>query len=478
MIKAILDEIANESSTNQKMVILAKYKGDDLLKKVLYLANSKRVKFYIKQIPTYMSFSDDTVSVGILTLEEAIEKLKVLSSRQLTGGDASDHLKSILSNLHTRNAYVIERIIEKDLKINMGSNINKVFPKLIEETPYMGAKPFDAISAKALFVEGKLTSGKYCYADVKMDGRYNNAIVEDGEVKNESRQGETVILSYLKEAKFIEELRLFPNCVFNGELTIDGIDRLRANGVIMSLIDFTKKRDSRTAAENAFKVAAFEQEHNCTIQEMMDRIIYTVWDVITIEQYAEGKCDVPYYKRKNWLKTMLDIRKPSMIKEIVTKKVYTYEEALVIFQEQLNKGLEGIILKAGDGLWVDGKPKWQIKMKLEMTIDLKIVGFSYGTKGTKNEFVISSILCESEDGLLKATPGGMDEKTMRKVTDNQDSLLGTIVEVECAGISQDSNGNYSLLHPRIGKNQFRDDKTIADTLAQIKANENMCKGVK
>ena len=45
-IKEILDEIAAESSTNQKMVILAKYKDNELLKRVIYLAHSKRVKFH------------------------------------------------------------------------------------------------------------------------------------------------------------------------------------------------------------------------------------------------------------------------------------------------------------------------------------------------------------------------------------------------------------------------------------------------
>jgi hypothetical protein len=52
-IKQIFDEIANEPGTNAKMDILAKYKDNELLKKVLYLVNSKRVKFYIKQIPEY-----------------------------------------------------------------------------------------------------------------------------------------------------------------------------------------------------------------------------------------------------------------------------------------------------------------------------------------------------------------------------------------------------------------------------------------
>ena len=50
-IKQIFDEIANESGTNEKMNILSKYKENELLKNVLYMANSKRVKFYIKQIP-------------------------------------------------------------------------------------------------------------------------------------------------------------------------------------------------------------------------------------------------------------------------------------------------------------------------------------------------------------------------------------------------------------------------------------------
>jgi hypothetical protein len=112
-----------------------------------------------------------------------------------------------------------------------------------------------------------------------------------------------------------------------------------------------------------------------------------------------------------------------------------------------------------------------------MTIDLRVTGFKYGTKGTKNEHVISTIEAESEDGLLKASPSGLTEKLMAEVTANQDALKGSIIEVECCGISWDSNGNYSLLHPRLGKNGFRDDKIVADTLEQIKAIENMHKGL-
>ena len=125
MIKAIFDEIAAESSTNKKMEILAKYKDNELLKRVLYLANSKRIKFYIKQIPNYKSSGlGDTYGM----LEDNINKLTKLSEREVTGHAAIQHLTRVLEYSHSDDAYIIERIIEKDCKIGMGTtNINKIF---------------------------------------------------------------------------------------------------------------------------------------------------------------------------------------------------------------------------------------------------------------------------------------------------------------------------------------------------------------
>ena len=119
------------------MELLAEFKaGPDsvLLKRVLYLANSKRVKFYIKQIPSY------TTSGKNVPLKNAVEELILLSSRQLTGSAGVAHLANVLSSVSKDDAYIIERIIEKDCKLGMGTtNINKIYSELIENTPYMGA---------------------------------------------------------------------------------------------------------------------------------------------------------------------------------------------------------------------------------------------------------------------------------------------------------------------------------------------------
>jgi ATP-dependent DNA ligase len=80
----------------------------------------------------------------------------------------------------------------------------------------MGAKSFDEKLARKIFDKGGIA-----VSQVKMDGRYCNAIIRSGEVELESRQGET---TFVGDAKFVRELSVMHDCVLNGELTIDGLD--------------------------------------------------------------------------------------------------------------------------------------------------------------------------------------------------------------------------------------------------------------
>jgi ATP-dependent DNA ligase len=466
-IKQILDEISAESSTNQKIEILKKYKDNELLKNVLYLANSKRVKFYLKQIPEYTCDGNSTY-----TLDESLNMVQKISNREYTGYDAISFLKEILCGSTRDNAYVLERIIEKDLKIGMGTTqMNKVFKDLIEDTPYMGAISFDEKKARAIFEKNK-----WGLSQIKMDGRYCNAIIRNGEVELESRSGEPTIVT---GAKFLSELTKFEDCVLNGELTMDGVPRYASNGIIASIIDICGKREERTPKENLKKLEAFE-EKNGSFEEALDKIRYTVWDTISIDEYFAKASKRKYNLRLIKAGELIVSAKSTMVSLIQTKVCKTYAEAMEHFQEVLATEVDGVpqegtILKAYDGEWKDGKPNWQIKLKIEMNVDLKITGFNFGTKGTKNENVISSLNVESSDGKVVTRPQGLTETNMKFITENQDKLLGTIIEVKCSGLSKDSNGNYSLLYPAF--KSFRDDKNVADTLEDIIANENMIKGV-
>lgn len=461
-IKHIFDEIKNESSTKKKVEILSKYKDNELLKKVLYLTDSPRVKFYIKQIPDY---TPQEKGYGG-KLERVIEThLKIIQNREVTGHAAIELLRNTLSSLEAHDSYIVERIIEKDCKINLGTTlINKVFPDLIEETPYMGAKAYDLKLVK------KLLDKDYVLSQTKMDGRYCNAVIEDGFVKLESRQGE---VTRVEGAMFLKQLENFGDCVLNGELTMNnGKSRYESNGIIASLISIGNKKYNGDDVSK--DIVDFEKE-KMSYQQALDEIVFTVWDRITIEEYVNKSSKTPYKERLELLN--VDIKNHSDFKSIQiieTRELRTLEEVLSHFNEVATAGGEGTIIKSPDGEWKDGKPNWQIKVKLELDVDLKIVGFNYGTG--KNSNVISSLNAESSDGLVKTKPTGIDEKTMKTITENQDKLLGTIVEVKCSGLSFDRDGNHSLLHPVFKK--LRDDKNTCDSLESIKEIENMSKQIK
>jgi hypothetical protein len=440
-IKQIFDEIANESSTNEKMAILARYKDNGLLVRVLYAACSKRAKYYIKQLPLYEQSSTT------FDLDWALKQLPALSKREVTGYAAHQYLMKILTQLQPDDAYIIERIIDKDCKIGIGTrNINKVIPDLIERTGYMGCKPF---SKEGLI---KLLAKDECVSQEKMDGRFMNSIIQGGELLNESRQGEPTIL---ENPLFFTELTQLKDCVLNGELTMKGIPRFESNGIIASLISIATKKN---AGEDVTKeVSKFESKH-MDYFDALKLVRYTTWDILTIDEYFSRKCTRPYRVRLAELNESL--KGLSMISIVETRTVKTYVDVMDHFKEIVTRNGEGCVVKGLSGVWVDSKPIYQQKIKLEINLDLKITGFNYGTG--KNSELISSVNVESEDGLLKTSPTGLDEDEMAYVTTNQDTLLNTILEVKCSGLSQDSKGNYSVLHPVY--KLLRNDKTIANTL--------------
>jgi DNA ligase-1 len=305
------------------------------------------------------------------------------------------------------------------------------------------------------------------YSQVKMDGRYCNGIIKDGKAVLLSRGGE---ITYVGNAKFLSEMAGCPDMVLNGELTMSGIPRYTANGIISSICSIEGKKGERDASTTIKKIAQFELEHG-PYQEMLDKIIFTVWDMVTLDEYDDMTSSIPYFKRLEFLQEYIKDNNFEQIAEVEWKFVYSFKEALDHFQEALERGDEGTIIKTFDGEWKKGKPKWQMKMKKEDYHDLKAVAFNYGTVGSKNEHVISSVTVESEDGLIRTKAGGMTEEDMKYVTENQDEVLGQIIETKCSGLSQNRQGEYALLHPVFIK--IRDDKTIANTLEECIAINNM-----
>lgn len=459
-ILSIIQEIANVSSNNKKIELLKKYETVKHLSDIIFFAMSPRIKFYIKtfDIPTNEQTKPNEISSVFSTLER-------LYKREVTGSAARNELDNCLKSLNNDDRELIVRVVRKNLQWNMGSTlVNKVFPKLIEETPYMGAKPF----SKKL-VDNILKKGQ-AFSQCKMDGRYLNAIVANGEVYMESRQGET---TYLYDAVFAKELKKFDEVVFNGELVIPGKPRYESNGIISSLVTIGKKMaDGESYLKDLSKL---QKESTHTYGELMGMIEFVVWDVISYDEYQNAYSPNPYSTRWATLYNMLTMNHCTKIRQVESTIVTSYNEVMEHYALLASRGEEGTVVKAYDAEWKDGKGNDQVKIKKEENFDLIITGFKKGKERTKNENRIASVFVETHDGLLKTCAGDMTDAMMNDITENQDKYIGMIAEIKCSGVSRDSNGNYSLLHPVFIK--IRDDKKQPNTLEECLAIDRMTSGL-
>jgi len=135
----------------------------------------------------------------------------------------------------------------------------------------------------------------------------------------------------------------------------------------------------------------------------------------------------------------------------------------VIFEDYLSRGLEGLILKDGSGVWEDKRAKHQIKFKGELECDLKIVAVEEGIG--KAAGMLGAIVCESADGIVKVNVGSGFTDALRKQY-WKENLVDKIVAVKYNARIKNKAGEESLFLPVFI--ELRDDKDVADNSKVIK----------
>jgi len=431
-INVFLNELAANPSRNFKIEQLELNRNNEVLREVIRLALDPFTQFYQRKIPAY-------TAQGGGCLVKAMGELYELSSRNVTGNAAIQKLTDILTGLDSCNAKVIERIIQKDLKCGVqASTANAVWTGLVSEYPCMLCSQFDQKLVDKINYPA--------YVQLKMDGMRFNAIVKDGKCEFRSRNGKEIFLLGNLEQEFIS-LAGDVDCVFDGELMvmhpddIQFMDRQTGNGIL------NKANKGTISVKEAAMVHA------------------TVWDVIPYILFQDGHCGTPYSTRYATLKSLVE-KQPSKNKKIwlvATDIVNTFEEAQSIFEDYLERGLEGIILKDGSGPWEDKRAKHQIKFKGELECDLKIVAVEEG-KG-KAEGMLGAILCESSDGVVKVSVGSGFTDAHRK-NYWKENLVDRIVAVKYNSRIKNKAGEDSLFLPVFV--ELRDDKDEADSSKDIK----------
>jgi DNA ligase-1 len=436
-INHILQTIAADSSRNAKISLLEANKDNDTLKEVVRLACDPSVNFYQRKIPQYIPRLDS----GVRGLSWAITELKALTNREITGNNAIEHLTTILESLSVDDADVITKVVAKDLRCGVSdSTANKVWKGLIAEFPYMRCcLPKHTKMEKFGWKAG-------VFSQLKADGMFANVnLFNDYAVSILSRSGSEFPME--KFGELADEIKntFMAGTQTHGELLVYRV----GTGILPREI---------------LKGGDFEAG---------DKPFLLAWDQIPLDQVVPGnKYKVPYRKRYENLRLQIeDDNTPRLIQLIPTRIVHSMEEARAHYKEMLGEGYEGTIIKDGDAIWEDTTSKSQVKFKLEVTVDLKIVGFTAGNG--KNAKSFGAIQTETSDGLLEVDVSGFKDKkkpgilTRQEISDMRDELIGTIMAVTANDMMPPtkSNPKWSLFLPRFS--EFRQDKKTADTLAQV-----------
>lgn len=449
--KNIFDALKAEPSTNNKKKIIEENKNNELFKKVLIMALDSSIVFDVKKLPQYTPNK-----VSTCTLEDALNRLKAIYKRTYTGYAALDYIKDILEEVSQDDAEVLTKVLLKDLDCGVQEKIvNAVIPHLIKDEPYMRCS---LVSAKTIpNIESFETDG-YAVSEVKMDGQYLNNTVVNGSTLHTSRNGKVYDFhglldeDFIAIAKYIQEndVRFSSGVVFMGEgnvLDEDGsiLPRETGNGIIQK------------AGKNTI-----------TYKEAMN-VIAVLWDVVPLDKFLERTWDVPRKERRSIVENAIAAVKCSKVRMVEYKKVKNIDEAFEYNAEVMDDGQEGTILKCESGIWKSHTSPKQLKMKLEIEVDMKIVGFNEGKK--KRAGMLGSLILESSCGKLTVNCGtGIKEKdhewTFQSIWDKKDELLNKIITVKSNELTKDKKTLRRKLFLPVFV-EFRFDKDTADSYERI-----------
>ena len=153
------------------------------------------------------------------------------------------------------------------------------------------------------------------------------------------------------------------------------------------------------------------------------------------------------------------------IRLVRSEIIHSMDEANEMFKEITDQGGEGVILKNPHNIWKNVRSTEQIKMKLELDADLRVVDLEEGTG--KYEGMLGAMLLESDDGKVCVSVGtGFSDEQRKAYFDR--SIVGKIATIVYNSRIKDKNRPNvdSLFLPRFI--ELREDKTETNSSEQIK----------
>ena len=422
----VLECIKAEPGLNAKIELLEDFSWDASFRRALELAYNPLKRYNLKVLPS--------VSPGLGDFKESTwEIFERMATGALSGDAAKIEIYEEFGRLNSESQDLFERILLKDLRADFGPrSINKAIKGFIKIEPYMRCSLPKHVKAEDWQFP--------MFSQLKMDGSYMT-ITRTDDVRIATRQGQEFPVSAFKGLREFAEERIPLGYQLQGEILFhEGTKVL-------------KRSTSNGLVNTALQLGVMPEKY---------APLFYAWDVVSIEDIQKGSKRT-YIERFNHVTSELvdNVR----VVSVETRLVDSMEKAVAHFEEVTARGEEGTILKVPHAVWKNGTSRQQIKLKMESSCELRVIGFVPGQGKFKGQ--VGSLVCISECERVVVKVSGFTDEMRKQISENFDTdYVQSVIEVKHNGVTKSKVKNeWSLLHPRFV--EVRYDKELADDLADI-----------
>lgn len=414
----LVHRLNSTSSRVEKEQILKEYKDNEDIKYILNfiynpfivtgISKKKVLKYKDKEINDY--FPVDMTSISVI---EFLEYFKTNN----TGRDYDLKYLEIYSSRYTKTEkeYLYD-IVTKDIKLGIQpTTLNKVFGKnFIPQFGCMLAQKYFDNPEKLLpqGIEFELTT--------KLDGVRCLCIYEDGQLpKFYSRQGQ--IFEGLDELQF--EFRGLPSGhVYDGELLLRNDNNL----------------DSKDLYRETMKVVSADGvKHN---------IIFNAFDMMRLEDFEEGICNIPCKERKRVLKERISKYAFQFIKNVDVLYEGIDQSKITYWLDKItSEGGEGVMINISDAPYECKRTKNLLKVKKFSDIDLEILAIHEGTGKFKN--TLGYIDCKYRGDNIVSVGSGFKDDERDHIFKHPENYIGKTAVIKYFEETSNQEGGKSLRFP-------------------------------
>lgn len=384
----LFNNIAEVGSPREKLQLLKEYPYQNELKEVLKLAIDPFITFGITDI--HEVEHDPSLDPSLI--------FRQLANRELTGNEAK---RVMGAATHPEDRELCRRILRKDLRCGVGEKlVLQLYPGLLRQFDVMRAKEYDGITPRRQY-----------RIEPKYDGLRCIAFVERGVVRLFSRNGKEFTSSdHLKEQLF-----RMPPGVYDGELI---------SGNFNSSVSAVKKKGVQNDSTN-----------------------YHIFDYL---DHDEWKNPIkPYSQRRATLELAF---KPSDNLILTPSfQVHSEEEVMRFYQQFLDYGYEGAILKNVHGLYRFKRHADWMKLKEQGSVDLVVESL---VQGEGKYYGMLGAVIVRYNGKRVNVGSGFSDRERAEFWKNPKLIVHKTIEVHYHQITPDG----SLRHPRF--HCIREDKSI------------------